>query len=187
MLYYIHGYMSSPDSNKGTLFNETLGVKAVKYRDCEPEDLVISECLKRIKNEIGDDEDVVLIGSSLGGMLASEIALENKSVKKLILLNPALIPPQQKIEEIHDMPSRILREMKDERLFHEKIDCDIFILVGTLDDVVPLDWPLSFAQSQQATVMFLHDDHSFTQNLSRLPGIVTRIPVSYTHLTLPTN
>ena len=75
MLYYIHGYQSSPDGNKGTLFREKLNAKAIKYRDCEPEDLIISDCLKRISEEISNDKDVVLIGSSLGGFLAALTAI----------------------------------------------------------------------------------------------------------------
>ena len=55
MLYYIHGYQSNPDSAKGTLFKEKLDAKAIQYRDCKPEDIVISDCLKRIANEIEHD------------------------------------------------------------------------------------------------------------------------------------
>jgi len=80
-LYYIHGYMSSPDSNKGTLFKEKLGAKAIKYRDCEPEDIIISDCLKRIGIEIEKDDDVVLIGSSLGGLLAAKTAIEHPTAE----------------------------------------------------------------------------------------------------------
>ena len=54
-LYYIHGYMSDPNSTKGTLFKEKLNAKAIKYRDCKPEDLVISDCLKRIKDELEEE------------------------------------------------------------------------------------------------------------------------------------
>ena len=42
MLYYIHGYQSNPNSRKGILFKEKLGVVPIKYRDCKPEDLVIN-------------------------------------------------------------------------------------------------------------------------------------------------
>ena len=87
-IYYIHGYLSSPDSNKGVIFKEKLGAVAIKYRDCEPENLVISDCLKRISDIIKNDKNVVLIGSSLGGFLAVKTALVHSNVKKLILLPP---------------------------------------------------------------------------------------------------
>jgi len=175
MLYYIHGYLSSPDSTKGKLFKEKLNAKAIRYRDCEPEDLVISDCIKRISDEIKDDDDVVLVGSSLGGLLAAKVALDHSNVKKLVLLNPATIPSTVDVNTIQDMPRRILGEMKDKRLFEEKINAVITILVGTEDDVVPLSWILGFAMAQEATVRFLRDDHSFTKNIDNLPGLISQI------------
>jgi len=167
--------MSEPNSTKGTLFQNKLNAKAIKYRDCEPEDLVISDCLDRIEKEIRNDSGAVLIGSSLGGLLAAKTALNNSNVKQLILLNPATIPPSVDITKIKDMPHRILFDMKYKRLFEEKIVSKIFILVGTNDEVVPNSWPLEFAKSQEATVLFLHDDHSFTNKIDELPIIIKGI------------
>ena len=175
MLYYIHGYMSEPDSTKGTLFKEKLGVHPIKYRSCTPEELVVSDCLKKIYEEIKVDSEPILIGSSLGGFFAAKTALEHSFVKHIILLNPATIPPDVDIATISDMPQRILKDMKDELLFSQKIKSRITILVGTLDDVVSNSWPIEFAKSQEATVIFLKDDHSFTRNIEKLPGIIRNI------------
>ena len=175
MLYYLHGYMSDPNSTKGTLFQNKLNAKAIKYRDCEPEDLVISDCLDRIEKEIRNDSDAVLIGSSLGGLLAAKTALNNSNVKLIILLNPAVIPASYDVTKIKDMSHRILLDMKDKRLFEEKIVSKIFILVGTNDEVVPNSWPLEFAKAQEATVHFLHDDHSFSNKIDELPNIIMDI------------
>ena len=174
MIYYIHGYLSGPDSTKGSLLKKKLRVKPIKYRDCEPEDLVISECLIQIKEEIKNDENAILIGSSLGGLLAAKTALENSNVKNLILLNPAIVPPDFNIKKIRDMPQRILRDMQDKRLFTEKIKSNIFIIIGTRDDVVPNEWVIEFAMAQSATIKLLNDDHSLTQNLHRLPNIISK-------------
>jgi len=174
MLYYIHGYMSSPNSTKGTLFKKKLNAKPIRYRDCEPEDLVISDCLSRIKKEIENDEDAVLIGSSLGGYLAAKTALENKNVKQIILLNPAIIPLSVNISKINGMPQSILSDIQDESLFKNKISSDIYILIGLQDDVVPIKWPLEFAMSQNSTLKFFEDDHSFTKNLQKLPQIINK-------------
>jgi len=175
MLYYIHGYMSEPNSTKGLLFKEKLNAKAIKYRDCEPQDIIISDCIARIKNEIKNDEDATLIGSSLGGFLAAKVALENKNVKKLILLNPAIIPPSVDITKIQDMPQRILSDIQDKRLFEEKIYSDIFILIGLNDELIPLNWPIEFALSQKTTINFFYDDHRFTKNMKQLPKIIYNI------------
>ena len=171
-IYYIHGYLSEPDSTKGVLFNKKLDAKAIKYRDCKPENLIISECVNNIREFIKDDEKVVLIGSSLGGLLAAKTAKDNSQIKNLILLNPAIIPPTVDINEITDMPKRILSEMQDYDLFDKKIESDIFILIGTGDDVVPNDWGILFAKKQTALLKFLDDDHSFTYNMDQLPQII---------------
>ena len=175
MLYYIHGYMSGPDSTKGKLFKEKLNAKAIKYRDCEPEDLVISDCLKHIKKEIENDKKAVLIGSSLGGFLAAITALENPNVKQIILLNPAIIPPHVDITKIQGMPQRILIDIQDNRLFKEKINSHVFILAGKKDDLVPQDWVLEFAKAQGINVRFLDDDHRFTYYMNKLPDIIRDI------------
>lgn len=176
MLYYIHGYRSSPDGDKGRLFGNALNAKAIKYRDCEPDELVISDCLERIANEIKDDKDVILIGSSLGGFLAASTAIDHSNVKKLILLNPTVIPPSANVSnDLPDVPTRIIDEMRDERLFENKIDAEITILMGTEDDVIPLEWILKFAKAQEATIRLLKDDHRFTYNLRRLPDIISEI------------
>jgi predicted esterase YcpF (UPF0227 family) len=175
MLYYLHGYQSSPLGSKATLFQKTLHAKPITYRTGAPEDLVISDCLSRIYNVIKKDQQVVLIGSSLGGFLEAATALTNPSVRRLILLNPAIIPPGTDLRKVQGMPSRILEEMMDPRLFEQNIPASITILRGTHDDVVPDDWIVCFAQAQHATIQLYNDDHRFTKNLQSLPAIISEL------------
>jgi dienelactone hydrolase len=65
--------------------------------------------------------------------------------------------------------------MQDNRLFKQEINADIYILAGTNDDVVPTEWVLEFAKAQQATIKFLHDDHSLTININQIPSMVMNI------------
>lgn len=174
MIYYIHGYLSSPDGTKGTLFEKTLKSKAIQYRTCAPEDLVISDCLKQIYEVIKDDPDVTLIGSSLGGLLAAETALHHEQVKRLILLNPAVIPPDVDVSRITDMPQRILVDMQDPELFIKKIASDCLVFIGTQDTVVSNRWGIDFAKAQEASVHFLHDDHQLSTYLNDLPKYISR-------------
>ncbi len=177
-LYYIHGYLSSPDSTKGTILKEKLNVKPLKYRECRPEDLVISECIKNIEEEIKNDENPILIGSSLGGFLSAKIALNNKKIKKLILFNPAIIPKDYDIKKIKDMPQRITKDMKEPNFFTKKIPADIYIFNGTNDDVVPNNWVIDFAKAQEAEIRFLHDDHSFSKNIEKIPEYIEKILIT---------
>ena len=80
MLYYLHGYQSSPMGQKATLFKETLHAIPITYRENAPEDLVISRCLSQISEAITQDCQVILIGSSLGGFLAASTALTHPNV-----------------------------------------------------------------------------------------------------------
>jgi len=175
MLYYIHGYLSSPESTKGLLLKDKLNVKPIKYRDCKPENLDIGECLNCLYDEIKNDSKVVLIGSSMGGFLAAKTALMHTNVKKLILLNPAIIPPKVDINTIQGMPKRILIDMKDNLLFECKLEAEIFILLGTDDDVIPYYWSIEFAKAQEANVKFYHDDHRFSKITNNLPDIIANI------------
>jgi len=175
MLYFIHGYQSTPNGEKATLFKESLHASPINYQDTSPEEIRISHCLEKISREIKNDPSVTLIGSSLGGFLAASTALNHPNVTRLILLNPATIPPETDLETIEGMPLRILQEMINPGLFSQKITAQITILRGTQDTVVPDRWVFRFAQAQNATIQFFDDDHRFSKNLSRLPEIVSAL------------
>jgi predicted esterase YcpF (UPF0227 family) len=173
MLYYIHGYLSSPDGTKGNLFEKTLNAKPIQYRTCEPEDLVIADCLQSIYEIIKDDPAVTLIGSSLGGFLAAETAVHHDQVKKLILLNPAVIPPDVDVSRISDMPQRILQDMQDPELFTKKMQAQSLVIIGTEDEVVPNRWGIDFSKVQESHVRFVHDDHQLSTYLTKLPNMIS--------------
>ena len=173
MLYYIHGYLSSPDGSKATIFKKELQAIPITYRSVPAEELIIRDCLDEIIRIIGKNEHVILIGSSLGGCLVSKVVLEiPHKIKHIFLLNPAIIPPDVDISSIPDMPQRILKDMKDDRLFSQKLDCQITVFSAIEDEVVSPDWVIRFAQFQEATVRFFHDDHRFTKYLDKLPQII---------------
>ena len=65
--------------------------------------------------------------------------------------------------------------MKDNLLFERKLDAEIYILLGTEDDVVPHFWSIEFAKAQEANVKFYHDDHRFANNINNLPDIIASI------------
>ena len=174
MIYYVHGYLSIPLSRKGKLLKEKMGVIPIKYRECEPEELVISECLKNIYDEIRNDKEVVLIGSSFGGYLSARVTKMSNNIKKLILLNPSIIPPDTDINKIKNMPIRLLKDMKADYLFKDKIKAKIYIILGSEDKVVPNYWSIKFAEIQEAEIIFLDDDHNFSKNIDNLINIINK-------------
>jgi predicted esterase YcpF (UPF0227 family) len=175
IIYFIHGYQSSPTGAKGTLFKETLHAVPIEYRGGPPETLVIAQCLQSISDAIKDDSNVILIGSSLGGFLAATTALHHTSVKQVILLNPAIIPPMTNLKKIEEIPPRIFLQMMRPELFEMKIPATVTIIRGTEDTVIPDQWVFAFAKAQEASVHFLHDDHEFSKNITKLPAIISKI------------
>jgi predicted esterase YcpF (UPF0227 family) len=172
MLYFLHGYQSSPTGEKAVLLKKTLQAIPITYRTGAPEELVISQALHRISDAMKNDDHVILIGSSLGGFLAASTALTHPTVRHIILLNPAIIPPDVDLRSIEGIPLAILKNMKDSRLFEQKIPATITILRGTQDTVVPDRWIVSFAQAQNVSIHLFDDDHRFSKNLQRLPDII---------------
>ena len=171
MLYYVHGYGSGPDGTKAKLLREKLGAVPIRYM--EEEELDISRCTENIENAIKNDIRVVLIGSSLGGFLSARVALDNRNVKGLVLLNPAVIPPDSEVKN-SPLPEKAIQEMKDTPLFQMRIPCDIFIIRSTGDELIPNEWVLKFAMFQEATVKFIDDDHRINRNLHRLPEMISQ-------------
>lgn len=175
MIYYIHGYHSSPTGAKGALFKETLHAVPITYQTKSLETLDIPQCLQKISDAIKDDSNVILIGSSFGGFLTATTALHHTTVKQIILLNPSIIPPLTNLKKIQEIPPRLFLQMMRPELFEQKIPATITILRGTDDAVVPDEWILTFAKAQEASVHYLHDDHAFSKNLSNLPAIISKI------------
>ena len=172
-LYYIHGYLSSPDGTKGQLFKTELNAEPIKYRDVPAEQLVIKDCLKEISQVIDSDDTPTLIGSSLGGLLAAKIALQQK-VKTLILLNPAIIPPYVDISLIQDMPQRILKDMQDKELFTKTLESRIIIFLGSHDELVPSEWSIEFAIAQDGVIHFFYVFFLFFHLMQHLPSMIEK-------------
>lgn len=98
-VFYLHGFASSAKSTKAGYFAERLRGHGIELR-CpdfnEPDfaTLTITRMLDQLRGELdaGRDEDVVLIGSSLGGVLAIlAAAREQARVGRLVLLAPAVM------------------------------------------------------------------------------------------------
>lgn len=88
---YLHGFASSPESTKARFFRNQLGIQ-LELLDLNLPDfstLLISQQLLRVSEIIGDDE-VVIFGSSMGGLIGLILAERLPNIQKLILLAPAI-------------------------------------------------------------------------------------------------
>jgi pimeloyl-ACP methyl ester carboxylesterase len=112
---FIHGLESSSQGTKGVFFRE-------RYPDMIIEDFSgpLGERMKKLNLLLEGVEDLILVGSSFGGLMAAIYACENeKRVRKIILLAPAL--------HIVDLAPCLSR----------KVQTPVSLFHGRHDDVVP--------------------------------------------------
>jgi predicted esterase YcpF (UPF0227 family) len=93
LFLYLHGFASGSRSSKALFLRERLSESGTELIVPELdggdfEYLTVTKQLQIIEN-IAGERDVTLIGSSLGGYLASIYAGRHPSVKRLLLLAPA--------------------------------------------------------------------------------------------------
>ena len=136
---FVHGLESSSDGTKGTYFRKG-------YHGMIVEDYVgtLEERMIRLNEILADKKELVLVGSSYGGLMAAIYACENESrVKKLILLAPAL-----NLDEFKPYLSK-------------RIAVPVIAYHGSQDDVVPLEPVKKIATSifPNSSYNTVKDDH----------------------------
>ncbi len=83
---FIHGLDSSSHGTKGTFFRE-------RYREMLMEDFSgpLEARMAQLTKSVADKDNLILVGSSYGGLMAALFACRNQArVRRLILLAPAL-------------------------------------------------------------------------------------------------
>jgi pimeloyl-ACP methyl ester carboxylesterase len=136
---FIHGLESN---NQGT--------KAIYFREKFPGMLTpnfpgpLDERMAKLQAILSGKNDILMVGSSFGGLMASIFAMENEpSVSKLILLAPAIN----------------LREFAPYR--ERKILMPVHIYHGRQDEVIPISDVEEVAKQVFSTLTFhaVDDDH----------------------------
>ena len=136
---FIHGQESSSGGTKGFFFKELLPEMIIPdfTGDVSARMLKLNEILK-------DKRGIIMIGSSLGGLMAALYVFQNPDrVKKLILLAPAL-----------NLPEFI-------PCLSEKLTLPVYIFHGKEDEVIPLKPIQAIAKKifTNLTFTMLDDDH----------------------------
>ena len=150
---FIHGLESSGQGVKGTFFKE-------KYPDMIVRDFTgnFEERMDRLNILLKDKDDLILVGSSYGGLMASVFACRTrnrtrKKIKRLVLLAPAL----------NHMPSEAGGQIK--------LDFPVTIYHGDRDNVVPPGPVYEIARKMftDLTYHLVDDDHSLHQTFFTIP------------------
>ena len=135
---FLHGLDSSGAGTKGTYFS-------TRFPDMLRPDFsgTLQERMKSLHSIVSDHSELIAVGSSFGGLMATELAIARpKIVKRLILLAPALNFPEYRIPE-------------------QKISTETVLVIGKDDDVTPPDIVVPAAQAtfSDLQVSVVDDDH----------------------------
>lgn len=145
---FIHGLESSSQGTKGVFFRE-------RYPDMIIEDFggPLEERMEKLNGLLERRKDLVLVGSSFGGLMAAIYACENESrVRKLILLAPALHVPDFS------------------RYLDRRVKIPVLLVHGKNDDVVPPAIVRAIAEKvfENLEYRMVDDDHSLHESFPRM-------------------
>lgn len=196
---YFHGFLSGPNSVKGNYlanrFRE-VGIKLLRpdLNAGDFEHLTLTGQLNRMEKQVDSlSDDVVLIGSSLGGYLAALLAENRRKIQRLILMAPAFdfadrylaqFPPE-KMEEwkqtgyielfhSHFKENRrlyygVVEDAKKYRgvSFARRLPVQIFH--GIHDESVPYRVSLDYLEDHpEAEIVLFNSNHSLLDKLEEM-------------------
>lgn len=145
--YFLHGLDSSGSGTKGRFFAQTF-----PHVICPDFTGTLADRLRQLEKSVGDRGQLILIGSSFGGLMATCYALAHpEKTARLILLAPALNfagyrPPAQ------------------------LLPTPTFLLIGQNDTVTPVGLvvPLAKATFANLQVRIADDDHLLHATFAQL-------------------
>ena len=137
---FIHGLESSSQGTKGVFFRE-------RYPDMIIEDFggPLEERMTKLNRLLAGRDDLILVGSSFGGLMAAIYACEHESqVLKVVLLAPAL-----------HLPDFL-------RFTGKRVKVPVTLFHGKNDDVVPPGPVKALAEQvfENLDYHLVDDDHS---------------------------
>lgn len=149
-VFFSHGQESGPWGSKiqamATVAEDSgASVTSVDYRGMDDP----SERVEKLLRECADLDHVVLVGSSMGGYVATAAAIQMK-VDGLFVLAPAYYMPGY--EKLTPLPPA----------------CPMAIVHGWNDDVVPVENSLRYARDAAADLHILDSDHRLTANIEQI-------------------
>ncbi|MEA5476699.1 YqiA/YcfP family alpha/beta fold hydrolase [Pseudanabaena galeata UHCC 0370] len=196
---YLHGFASSPQSTKARYMQQkfaelglTLHVPDLNLTDFST--VTLSEQLDYLdRTYLHNNEPIVVLGSSLGGFLALQLAAKSLLVQKLILLAPAFgfshrIAKALGAENVTKWQQDGIREfyhyglkrnvnlqfqffVDAQKYSEENLTRSLPMLIfhGIDDNVVPASLSKEFAKRRsQVTLKLLNDDHALGKDLDSI-------------------
>ena len=196
---YLHGFASSPQSTKARYMQQkfkqlglTLHTPDLNLTDFST--VTLSEQLDYLnRTYLSNNQPLVVIGSSLGGFLAVQLAAQNPLVQKLVLFAPAFGFSQRvaktlgeenivkwQLDGSHEFYHYGLKRnvnlqfqffVDAQNYSEEKLTRSLPILIfhGIHDEVVPASLSEEFMKRRsQVTLKLLNDDHALGNDLDNI-------------------
>jgi pimeloyl-ACP methyl ester carboxylesterase len=145
---FIHGQESSSRGTKGSFFRELYPQMIIPDFTGD-----VSTRMPRLNEVLRDKRGIIMIGSSLGGLMAALYAFQNRRrIKKLILLAPALNLPEFSA------------------YLSEKLTLPVYIYHGKADKVIPLKLIQPIAEKVFTNLTFttVDDDHRLSRTFTSI-------------------
>lgn len=193
---YLHGFCSSPGSHKAAWFRHRFGRSGIDLAipDLNLGDfshLTVSAQLEFVQQLVrAESGPVTLIGSSLGGYLATLAAEEETQIKKLVLLAPAFGFITRYFDQLdagllarwrdtgyhpimhyadnkeHPLHFRFIEDARQFELRKKWRQLPAQVFHGLQDDTVPADVSREYlVHNEMAHLIYLNDDHSISADL----------------------
>ena len=199
---YLHGFASSPESSKATFFAERFAARGETFLCPDLNQpafstLTVSRMLRHLEDQVSPlpPQDIVLIGSSLGGFVAVEAAARQPGgpghpIVRLVLLAPAVELEWDRWSEVGPGGIERWRTEGDIEVFHyalnrperlsfgfyedaerfqpasRRLPQPMLIFQGRHDESVSPDIVQRFADRQPAaTIHMLDDTHQLKDSL----------------------
>ena len=147
-IIFIHGQESSSQGTKGHFFRQLFPEMTIPDFAGD-----IPTRMAELNGILVGKSDIIMIGSSLGGLMAALYAFQNQdTIKKLILLAPALNLPEF------------------DPYLSKKLTLPVFVFHGKNDDVIPSQLIQTIATKVFTNLSFtlLDDDHRLTKTFTTI-------------------
>ncbi|MEM6253860.1 MAG: YqiA/YcfP family alpha/beta fold hydrolase [Cyanobacteria bacterium P01_D01_bin.156] len=198
---YLHGFASGPQSYKGQwlkshLYAQDIDLKLLDLNQGNFGYLTLTRQIQQVRQQL--QGPTILIGSSLGGLVAAWVAEQSDRVEKLVLLAPAFQFLDQWLPRLGDDQIRHWRStgwlsvyhygFKSRQRLHytflrdaqDYLDSQLqktiptLILHGTQDDVIALDASQQYAQTRPwVTLQALNTNHGMTSVMAEIGHSIT--------------
>lgn len=198
---YLHGFASSPTSSKAQSFKNALANVGVNVDVPDLnfpsfKEMTLTSQLEMVEKQIAKNDSsspLVMIGSSMGGLLASILSKRNKRTAALILLAPGFGITRRWKEFVTQEQYDLWKSSGEMHFFHHSHNCEMplgyqfaqdleqiqtedilvdhpcLVFHGENDRTVPIETSRKFAeQNKHVDLRVLDDDHQLLASVEHM-------------------